>query len=1150
LEGNCDTLTPINEGLSCNDGDVCLIGETCQSGVCTGGAAPDCSGAGDQCNSASCDPAGSEGNCDTLTPINEGLACNDGDVCLIGETCQSGVCTGGGAPDCSSAGDQCNAASCDASGAEGNCDTLTPINEGLSCDDGDVCLIGETCQSGVCTGSAAPDCSGAGDQCDDASCDPAGLEGNCDVWTPVTDGTSCDDGDVCNVGETCQSGVCSGGTAPDCSGAGDQCNTASCDAGGLEGNCDTLTPINEGLPCDDSDVCLIGETCQSGVCAGGAAPDCSGASDQCNAASCDPAGAEGNCDTWTPVSNGTSCDDGDVCNVGETCQAGVCVGGAAPNCSGAGDQCNTASCDPVGAEGNCDTWTPVTDGTACDDGAACNVGETCQSGVCAGGSPQDCSGAGDQCNNAACDPAGAEGNCDTLTPINEGLSCDDSDVCLIGETCQLGVCTGGAAPDCSGAGDQCNDASCDPAGLEGNCDTLTPAYEGLACDDGDACLVGETCQSGVCTGGAAPDCSGAGDQCNDASCDPAGFEGNCDTWTPVADGTSCDDGDVCNVGETCQSGVCTGGADPDCSGAGDQCNDASCDVAGTEGNCDIWIPVLDGTGCDDGLFCTATDTCQSGICTGTGDPCAVDEFCNELTDACDSCQDNLDCDDGSICTIDVCNAGACEYTATNEGMACNDGDACLLGETCQAGVCTGGTAPDCSASGDQCNTASCDPVGLEGNCDTITPVTDGTSCDDGDVCIVGETCQSGVCTGGVVPDCSGAGDQCNSASCDAAGAEGNCDTLTPINEGLACDDGDACLFGETCQSGVCTGGAAPDCSAAGDQCNGASCDPAGLEGNCDTWTPVLDGTSCDDGDVCLVGETCQSGVCTGGAAPDCSGAGDQCNDASCDPAGAEGNCDVITQVTDGTSCDDGDACLIGETCQSGVCTGGAAPNCGGAGDQCNTASCDPLGLEGNCDIITPVSNGTDCDDGDACLIGETCQSGACTGGTVPDCSGAGDQCNAASCDPAGVEGNCDIITPVTDGTSCNDGDVCNVDETCQSGVCTGGAAPDCSGAGDQCNFASCDLAGAEGNCDTLTPINEGLPCDDGDACLIGETCQTGVCTGGAAPDCSGAGDQCNSASCDPAGLEGNCDTLTPSNEGLSCDDGDVCLIGETCQTGE
>ena len=61
-----------------------------------------------------------------------------------------------------------------------------------------------------------------------------------------------------------------------------------------------------------------------------------------------------------------------------------------------------------------------------------------------------------------------------------------------------------------------------------------------------------------------------------------------------------------------------------------------------------------------------------------------------------------------------------------------------------------------------------------------------------------------------------------------------------------------------------------------------------------------------------------------------------------------------------------------------------ATNCSGFGDPCIIASCDTNGAEGNCDILTPVPEGGTCDDGDACLVGETCQSGTCTAGTALD----------------------------------------------------------------------------------------------------------------------------------------------------------------------
>ncbi|RME41065.1 MAG: hypothetical protein D6788_02010 [Planctomycetota bacterium] len=74
----------------------------------------------------------------------------------------------------------------------------------------------------------------------------------------------------------------------------------------------------------------------------------------------------------------------------------------------------------------------------------------------------------------------------------------------------------------------------------------------------------------------------------------------------------------------------------------------------------------------------------------------------------------------------------------------------------------------------------------------------------------------------------------------------------------------------------------------------------------------------------------------------------------------------------------------------------------------------------------------DCNDNDPCTV-DTCNAGACQNNPV-DCSAAGDQCNTASCDPAGPDGNCNILTPVADGTVCDDGVACT-DAVCSAGSC-------------------------------------------------------------------------------------------------------------------
>ena len=151
----------------------------------------------------------------------------------------------------------------------------------------------------------------------------------------------------------------------------------------------------------------------------------------------------------------------------------------------------------------------------------------------------------------------------------------------------------------------------------------------------------------------------------------------------------------------------------------------------------------------------------------------------------------------------------------------------------------------------------------------------------------------------------------------------------------------------------------------------------------------------------------------------------------------------------------------------------------------------------------------------------------------------------------GLEGNCDTAGATTNESgSCDDGFACVETTTCTAGVCGGGVATDCSGTADDCNLAdSCDPGGFEGNCDTAgATTNESGSCDDGFACVETTTCTAGVCGGGVATDCSGTADDCNLAdSCDPGGLEGNCDTAgATTNESGSCDDGFACVETTTC----
>jgi hypothetical protein len=73
------------------------------------------------------------------------------------------------------------------------------------------------------------------------------------------------------------------------------------------------------------------------------------------------------------------------------------------------------------------------------------------------------------------------------------------------------------------------------------------------------------------------------------------------------------------------------------------------------------------------------------------------EVCNGLDDDCDGVVDgggDVLCDDGNVCTDDICN-GASGCVHTNNTAACSDGNPCTMGDTCSDGSCVGSaiTAP-------------------------------------------------------------------------------------------------------------------------------------------------------------------------------------------------------------------------------------------------------------------------------------------------------------------------------------------------------------------------------------------------------------------------------------------------------------------------
>jgi hypothetical protein len=966
-----------------------------------------------------------------------------------------------------------------------DCETSVDCAPGFSCDqfacvidepkdDGEACLEGDECASGVCADDV---CCDKGCDGDCVACDLIGNEGVCTAVPPNTDLKdrcprcfACDENQTCApvpIGEDfandCAedakqngcgaSGVCDGKGGCALFGADKSCGDSSCvdNSDGSEktsyacdglGNCDMTATSCGGYLCADETSCF--DSCEDAL-------ECEG----------DALCESTHCVMSKP--DGEKCRDRFECE-SQHCVDGVCCAG---KCDGPCERCDLPE-----QEGVC---APSPNTTDRDDD--CPMCEVCVNGECApskeGEDPaDDCTlGAKGECaytglcdGEGSCELRGADYVCGTVCEGDKSVQMTCS-----GESVGTSACSiQGNAQDCE------NNLLCDPweSACPSECISGADCRDGYYCEtdgtcqvkkeSGDSCDTGVSCAIGYCVDGVCCDsvCDGVCEGCK-----VQGSEGTCTSFRARSDpDDECEECSACDGEQGCvvlddvpaPEGDCTDdsacGHTGECNGGvcayqsqGTTCGDLLCEGADDKPNVTLYH--CDGEGeCEE----IPDKTCGGFRCA------SASECLTECRDASD-CAVSFSCND-TICTSDNPNGTPCMLATECESENCVDGYCCEsacdgLCEACDVrnhlGACVPersgewGTIPttgqsDCPAC-EVCDGASlCRPIHtLEFPDDSLDP---GNLCGDP---ALPETCgRTGMCEDGtglcaLYPaseacgtGCPAPGNELFEYHCDGEGACVPDPVSTICPDDLNCaSDGSACL--DTC--------AKPGDCIATDFCN--------LDGACELKKE--DGVSCSDPRECKNGN-CPSddGVCCDDA---CDGV---CE--SCSLETSLGQCMPVPIGDDPVGeCDDNLFCTLNDYCDGlGMCAHDGNP-CDEADDNmCNDCN----ETRDNC--IQPF--GTACGSGldDDCTHPDTCNwVGTCLSNDEADdtlCSPDADSCSYDVCE----SGSC---THPDSGDS--DGDlVCDAEDNCPLVSNPNRADGDKDGKGDACDECPGDADHTEGPC--------------------------------------------------------------------------------------
>ena len=177
-----------------------------------------------------------------------------------------------------------------------------------------------------------------------------------------------------------------------------------------------------------------------------------------------------------------------------------------------------------------------------------------------------------------------------------------------------------------------------------------------------------------------------------------------------------------------------------------------------------------------------------------------------------------------------------------------------------------------------------------------------------------------------------------------------------------------------------------------------------------------------------------------------------------------------------------------DTCEKNWCVHTMVDNCCLSDNDCGRSGC----YTTFCDMYRhtcqayPKDNGTACDDGNACTVDNTCMDGVCVGKTLT-CN-VENQCRSGTCE----KGIGCVFENAPNGVLCDDSNPCTSADECYNGMCAVGVQKDCTSLDTMCSVGACDVT--TGDC-IRTSINEGMLCDDGVVCTINDRCTNGVCQG-------------------------------------------------------